>query len=165
MKFVLHEIQPMKGQIIFRAKKNKLLTNLVLGFLLISFILLITSPYASANHATVNLPATDLTTSNPVVIEVSDLTAGAGTIPVTVTTTRPEVGVIDSITLTLTETSPGLFDDVETTNFVPQLFLMNGDNKFPLETTLEITYTDQNFYDPNVVDVFTAVVGKAMESL
>lgn len=148
----------MKREIFFHTKKSKLLPNLVLGFLLSFFILLITSPYASASHATVNLPATDLTTSNPVVIEVSDLTAiGAGTIPVTVTTTSNPVG----ITLTLTENSPGLFDDVETTNFVPQLFLMNGDNKFPLETTLEITYIDQNFYDPNVVDVFTAVVGKS----
>ena len=145
----------MKTEIFFHIRNNKFLGFLILVTLFSSCVIFL--PHASASHATVNLPATDLSTGAPVVIEVSDLTAvGSGTIPVTVTTASDPVG----ITLILTETSPGLFDDVETVNFVPQLFLMNGDNKFPLETTLEITFTNQNVYDPNVIDVFSAVVGK-----
>jgi hypothetical protein len=111
-----------------------------IGFLLISSFTIIT-PLASASHATVDLQATDLSTSAPVVIQVSDLTAeGSGTISVKVTTTSDPVG----ITLILNEAFPGFFDNLEPTTLIPQLFLMNGDNKFPLESTIEITYIDED---------------------
>ena len=44
----------------------------VIGFFLISSLFTIITPFASASHATVNILATDLTTSAPVAIQVFD---------------------------------------------------------------------------------------------
>ncbi|MGQ0794738.1 MAG: hypothetical protein ACT4N5_00950 [Nitrosopumilaceae archaeon] len=119
------------------------------------FILFDGSSFASASHATVDFIATDLSWTYPVEIRLFDpALTGAGTVSVTVTTTSDPVG----ITLLLNEVFPGFFDNLEPTTLVPQLYLMNGDNKFPLETTLEATYVNENFYDPNVIDVLTLFV-------
>jgi len=125
----------------------------VIGLLLISFLFTNLIPFASADH--VNLVATDLSLSSPPVIEVFDPSA-SGEVQVKVTTTSDTTG----ITLTLTETFPGIFDNIHPTTAIPQLFLMKGDNKFPLGTTVAVTYDDPGFYDDEILEIFTVDVVK-----
>ena len=130
-----------------------------IGFLLISSLFTTVNPLASASHTTVDILAEFQAYSVPVGIVVTDQDAiDAGTVQVTVTTTRPGVGVIDSITLTLTETASGVFDNIDPSTLVAKLWLMDGDNKFPLESTRIIRYEDPGVYDSSATETVTIPV-------
>ncbi|MGI0021698.1 MAG: hypothetical protein ACRD9Q_02440, partial [Nitrososphaeraceae archaeon] len=114
--------------------------RLGISFLIITSLFTIVMPMASATHnGTVNLDAGGYTYDSGALITVSDPTAeGAGTVTVTVTSDIDPVG----ISLVLTETLPGLFDNFDPGSGTGTLLFMDGDNKFPLETTKTISFND-----------------------
>lgn len=141
-----------KNQVIgiFKIKNVQLFA---FGFFFIFSLFNIFSPIAYASHATIDIVSDSYSYVTPVVIRVTDPTAiGAGTVQVNVTTTRPVVGVIDSIELTLTETAPGVFDNIDPSTLSGTLWLMNGDNRFPLETITTVRYEDPDFYDDSITE-------------
>jgi len=132
---------------------------LVIGFILIFATLAMIAPSAYSTHATVEIYADVLHFSLPPNIVVTDSTLiGTGSVEVLVTTTNDPAG----ITLTLTETSPGIFTDFDPNVQYGYLSLMNGDNKFEMGTTIEITYEDVSSNVLGVTDrvlVFSATDG------
>ena len=141
----------MKEKNFFHIKNKKVLAEcFVVGFLLISSLITIVLPVASASHATIDILGDAQSYDTALSITVTDPTAiGAGSVVVTVTTTSDPVG----IPLTLIETSPGIFDNINPSTLAGTLWLMNGNNKFPLGTTVEMNYEDDPFfYDPSFPD-------------
>ena len=121
----------------------------IIGIFLISSLTVMTSQYASASHATVDMFAEFHHFSNPALIVVTDPTlVGAGSVEIFATTNADPSG----ITLTLTETSPGIFTDFDPSVQYGYLSYMNGDNKFELGTTIELTYEDVSNNNIGVTD-------------
>ena len=133
----------------FISSKNKksLVTSLVFGVLLISSLFAIFTPFATASHATVDIIDDGYAYQTSVQMFVEDPSSN-DSVPVTVTSTSIEGEVIDSITLTLPETSSGFFDNIDPTTGAGSLWLMNGDNKFSVGDTINIRFSDPIFYDP-----------------
>ena len=89
----------------------------------------------------------------PARITVDDPDAkDAGTVQVTVTTTRPEVGVIDSITLDLTETEePGIFRNT-------WLIFMNNNNLFEEGSTITVSYNNLSEAGLGPIETFVSSI-------
>jgi len=133
--------------------KIKNAQRLAVGFLLMASLFTIMSPLASAEHATVELVADLFVYNSQAIITVFDPSAeGLGTVEVTVTSPTDPAGK----TLILTETSPGLFDNLDPTTGGGTLHFMDGDNTFPLGTTITIIYSEPDpfgfLHDPSTVE-------------
>ena len=142
---------------VIKTFKIKNVQLFVIVFFLISSLFTIFTPFASASHATIDINPDFYSYEGAVRIFVTDLAKiDAGSVQVTVTTTRPDVGVIDSITLTLLESStPGVFNNIDPTTGIGTLWLMDGDNKFPLDAPKAIRYSDPFVYDPDEQETLT----------
>lgn len=132
----------------------KNLQRLATASLIAASIFTVVIPIASASHGgTVDFNAAIYNYDTGVLITVTDASAsGFGTVTVTVTSTLDPVG----ITLTLTETALGTFDNFN--GVTGSLLLMDGDNKFPLETTRTISFDDLTSPDDFAVQMQTIPV-------
>lgn len=123
-------------------KNKNLVTCLAIGILLISASFSSIIPFASAEHATVDILADSQVFSVPVGIVVTDTTVGGDTVQVLVTTNNDSVGITHTLTKTLSGDFAGSFINFDPDTLFANLVLMNGDNKFSLGTSIIISYDD-----------------------
>jgi len=142
--------------------KKPQVTCFVIGFLLIYSLFTIVTPLASAEHAIVDILADSQAFSVPAGIVVTDPTVGAETVQVLVTTNSDSVGITHTLTKTLTGDFAGSFINFDPDIQFGNLFLMNGDNKFPLGTSIIIMYDDPSLNvsnAPDLVPIFLSTSG------
>ena len=139
-------------------KNKKLVTSFVIGVLLISSSFTIITPFASADHATVDILGDSQAFSVPASIVVTVPTVGAETVQVLVTTNSDSVGITHTLTKTLTGDFAGSFINFDPDTQFGNLFLMNGDNKFPLGTKIIVTYDDPFYNESEEPDVVPATL-------